>query len=177
MKQLKVKGQQVIIRKAIKSDAKALVDYLGAIGAESDFLTFGKEGLDITVGQEEEFIESNAKKDNTLFIVAEINDKVIGNLSFSGGTRPRIRHVGELGVSVLKEYWGNGIGEELIIQLLKWAKATGIIKKINLRVRIDNIRGIYLYKKLGFVEEGIQKRDFYINGQYYDSLLMGVLVD
>jgi hypothetical protein len=29
-----------------------------------------------------------------------------------------------------------------------------IIRKINLRFRIDHIRGIYLYKKLGFSEEG-----------------------
>lgn len=117
------------------------------------------------------------KKENALFIIAEITGKVVGNLNFSGGTRQRIAHVGEFGVSILKEYWGNGIGEELIKYLISWSNSSGIIRKINLRVRTDNTRGIHLYKKLGFSEEGIVKRDFLINGEFYDSLVMGLLID
>lgn len=176
MKKLQVKGKQVIIRKAIKSDAKALLDYLNIIGGESDFLTFGKEGLDITLKAEEEFIESNAKNNNALFIIAEIEGQIVGNLSFSGGIRARTRHTGEFGVSVLREYWGQSIGTELIKYLIDWAKATGVVTKINLKVRTDNARGINLYKKLGFIEEGIQTRDFLIEGNYYDSLLMGLII-
>lgn len=38
-------------------------------------------------------------------------------------------------------------------------------------------RGICLYRKLGFFEEGILKRDFLISGESYDSLLMGLQID
>lgn len=177
MKEINVKDEKVIIRKANKSDAKALIEYLNVIGGESDFLTFGMAQFGRSVEQEEDFIENTLRKENALFIIAEVNGEVVGNLNFSGGPRKRTAHVGEFGVSILKKYWGNGIGEELIKYLISWSKSSGIVRKINLRVRTDNTRGIYLYKKLGFLEEGIVKRDFLINGEFYDSLLMGLLID
>jgi RimJ/RimL family protein N-acetyltransferase len=177
IKELMINGEKVIIRKACGSDAEAMLEYLAVIGGESDFLTFGSGEFEKTVKEENEFIENTLKKDNALFIIAEINGRVIGNLNFSGGPRQRTAHVGEFGVSILKEYWGNGIGEELIKCLIDWSKNSGIIRKINLRVRADNKRGIHLYKKLGFSEEGILKRDFLINGEFYDSISMGLLID
>lgn len=177
MKVINVNKEKIIIRKVNKSDAKALIEYLNVIGGESDFLTFGIGQFGISVEQEEDFIEGVLQKKNALFIIAEVKGKVVGNLNFSGGQRQRTAHVGEFGVSILKEYWGNGIGEELIKYLISWSKSSGIIRKINLRVRTDNIRGINLYKKFGFLEEGIVKRDFLINDEFYDSLLMGLLID
>lgn len=177
MKEIIVNQEKIVIRKANQSDSKALIKYLNIIGGESDFLTFGLGEFGITIEQEEEFIKNTLKKDNSLFIIAEVNGKVIGNLNFSGGPRQRNAHVGEFGVSVLKEYWGNGIGEELIRYLVNWSKSSGIIRKINLRVRTDNKAGINLYKKIGFSEEGVLKRDYLINGKFYDSLSMGLLID
>ena len=82
---------------------------MNIIGGESDFLTFGKDEYNRTVEDEEEFIVNALNKENALFIIAEIDGKVVGNLNFSGGPRERISHVGEFGVSVLKECWGNGV--------------------------------------------------------------------
>jgi len=177
MKEMKVNNEKVLIRKVKKSDAKALIEYLNVIGGESDFLTFGRDQFGRSIEQEEEYIENALKKDNGLFIIAEVNGKVVGNLNFSGGTRQRNAHVGEFGVSILKEYWENGIGEELIKYLINWSKDSGLIRKINLRARTDNTRGISLYKRLGFLEEGLLKRDFLINGEFYDSLQMGLIID
>lgn len=177
MKELSVRDKKVIIRNANKSDAKALIEYLNIIGGESDYLTFGLGEINISVEQEEAFIENSLQKENVLFIVAEVNGKVVGNLNFSGGPRQRTAHVGEFGVSVLKEYWGNGIGEELIKYLINWSKSSKIIRKINLKARPDNVRGIHLYRKLGFTEEGLIKRDFLINGEFYDSVIMGLMID
>jgi RimJ/RimL family protein N-acetyltransferase len=175
MKEMYINSKKsIVIRKAVKSDSKVLIEYLNTIGGESDFLTFGTGEFGRSIEQEEEFIESALKRENALFIIAEVDGKIVGNLNFSGGVRQRIAHVGEFGVSVLKEYWGNGIGEELIKYLINWSNTVGIIRKINLRVRTDNTRAISLYKKLGFLEEGILKRDFFINGEFYDSLLMGL---
>jgi RimJ/RimL family protein N-acetyltransferase len=176
MKYITCKNEKITIRRADKSDAKALIEYLEVIGGQSDFLTFGKGEFGRSVEQEEEFISNAIKKENALFIIAEINGKVVGNLNFSGGSRKRIFHVGEFGVSVFKEYAGNGIGEELIQYLIDWSENSGIIRKINLRVRADNTSAICLYKKLGFLEEGILKRDFLIDGVFSDSILMGLMI-
>jgi len=167
----------MIIRNAVESDAEDLIDYMDAISEESNFLTFGPGEFGANVQQEKSFIANLSTKKNTLFIVAEMDGKIIGNLSFSGGPRPRIAHVGEFGISVLKEYWGYGVGEELLQYLINWSKNSGIIRKINLKVRTDNTRGIHLYSKMGFLEEGLLKRDLMINGDFFDSLLMGLSID
>ncbi len=177
MKEMIVNGEKITIRESLKSDARAVIEYLHIIGGESDFLTFGAGEFEMSVEEEKVYIENTNKRQNAISVVAEINGRIVGNLNFSGGPRQRTAHVGEFGVSVLMEYWGNGIGEEMIKYLISWSKNSGIIRKINLRTRADNTRGINLYKKLGFTEEGLLARDFYINGEFYDSLAMGMLID
>jgi len=178
MKRFKTKkGAVVTIRKAKVSDAKAILEYTNTISKESDFLTFGEGEFNKTVEEEELFIENVSKRNNALFIIAEIEGKIVGTLNFSGGARPRTMHTGEFGVSVLKEYWGNGIGTELIKYLIEWCKNSNVIRKINLRVRRDNYSAIHVYKKLGFIEEGVITRDFRINDIFYDSIFMGLQID
>jgi RimJ/RimL family protein N-acetyltransferase len=46
-----------------------------------------------------------------------------------------------------------------------------------LKTRTDNFKAIKLYKKLGFEEEGMLKRDILINGTFYDTLCMGMMID
>jgi RimJ/RimL family protein N-acetyltransferase len=178
MSQFELKnGKLVIIRKASKSDAEEMLEYIDKISRESDFLTFGKGEFDKTVEQEESFIDNVSKQNNALFIIAEVEGKIVGNLNFSGGARPRIAHTGEFGVSVLKEFWGLGIGTELIKYLIEWCKQSGIIRKINLRVRNDNYSAIKVYKKLGFNEEGTITREFLVINKFYDSVSMGLIID
>lgn len=140
-------------------------------------MTFGQGEFDKTVEQEESFIHNISKRDNALFIIAEIEGQIVGSLNFSGGARPRTAHTGEFGVSILKEYWGQGIGTELIKCLVEWCKQLGVIRKINLRVRSDNYSAIHVYKKLGFTEQGVITRDFLINNKFYDSISMGLIID
>ncbi|KUO75498.1 MAG: acetyltransferase [Clostridia bacterium BRH_c25] len=178
MKQLQLRsGATMVIRKAAKSDADGIVEYIETISGESDNLTFGPGEFEMSIEKEAEFLDSIATQNNAIYLVAEIGGKIVGSLHFSGGARPRTAHVGEFGVSVLKEHWGNGIGTELIRYLLEWSKETGIIRKINLRVRTDNFNAISVYKKLGFTQEGIITRDLLINGEFHDMLLMGYHVD
>lgn len=168
--------KNIKIRNVEKKDAAELIQYLYQIGKESDYLTFGEGELNITLEQEEAIIQSKSG-DNNLFIVAEVNGKIVGNLNFRGGARPRTKHTGEFGISVLKEYWNSGIATALITYLINWAKETKTITKINLKARSDNEKAIYLYTKLGFKKEGLITRDFLINGKYYDSIAMGLELD
>ena len=167
----------IVIRKAVKEDALKVVEYLAKIGGETNFLTFGPGELTISVNDEEASIEENRKAVNKVMIVAVVEDKVIGILSFTGGARPRVQHIGEFGITVLKDYWDQGIGTAMVEQLIKWAKASNVVRKINLRVRSDNYRAIHVYEKLGFHHEGLTTRDFYIDGEFYDSIRMGMHID
>lgn len=178
MKQLKLRnGQTLTIRIAKKEDALSLIKYINKVGGESDFLTFGENEFDMTVEKEEAMIESYIGVENKIYIIAEIENEIVGNLNYSGGFRQRTKHTGEFGVSVAKKYWGLEIGKELIKYMIDWAKEGNVIKKINLRVREDNEKAINLYTNLGFKKEGVITRDFYVDGKYYSSIFMGLQID
>lgn len=170
-------GKEIIIRKTITEDAEKMVQYKTIIGGESDFLTFGENEIEITTKKEQQSIESINNKDNSIMVVALLDGEIAGSIVFRGGERNRTKHVGEMGVTVRKQYWGLGIGSFLLQFLIEWAKETGIARKINLRVRTDNENAIKLYKKYDFREEGILTRDFCLNERFYDSMNMGLLID
>ncbi|MDN3956046.1 GNAT family N-acetyltransferase [Sporolactobacillus laevolacticus] len=168
----------MIIRKARKTDAAAMINFLHQIAGESDYLTFGSaDELHLTVEKEEKLFEDYFNRDNGLNLIAEYDGQIAGNLNFSGGTKKRTAHTGEFGISVRKDFWGLGIGKALIARLIEWSKESGVIRKINLRVRSDNARAIHLYKSFGFKEEGVITRDFLIDDVFYDSIQMGLFIN
>jgi RimJ/RimL family protein N-acetyltransferase len=61
--------------------------------------------------------------------------------------------------------------------MLAWAEQGGVVRKINLKVRVDNIPAIRLYERMGWVHEGRTTRDTLIDGEFSDCLLMGRGVD
>ena len=56
-----------------------------------------------------------------------------------------------LGICVLEEFRGKGYGKDMMKHLINMAKKKNL-PEINLTVDIDNIAGINLYKKVGFLE-------------------------
>jgi RimJ/RimL family protein N-acetyltransferase len=165
------------IRRAARSDAEKLIRFVNTIGGESDFLTFGRDEFNMTAEQEEVFLEAVSSRDNSVYLVAETKEKLVGLVSFAGGARQRTAHTGEMSLSVLRDYWGMGVGTALMEALFTWARGTGIIRKINLRVRTDNTRAVSLYKKLGFRETGTVTREMMIDGVFYDNFCMGYDID
>ena len=106
-----------------------------------------------------------------------VDGEMVGGLTFDGGRRPRLRHAGEFGISVAQAYAGLGIGRAMIEYMIAWAEASGVVRKINLKVRVDNAAAIRLYERMGWVHEGRTTRDTIIDGRFNDCLLMGRAVD
>jgi RimJ/RimL family protein N-acetyltransferase len=167
-------GRVVLIREAVVQDARSVLDYVEAISGESDFLTFGPGEFDLTEAAEEDLLRKYRESDNQLYLLGLIDDTIVASLTFSAGHRPRLRHSGEFGMSVRKQYWGLGIGSLMLNALIEWARATQIVKKINLRVRTDNQRAILLYNRKGFVIEGTIRKEIFLDGRYFDNHWMGM---
>jgi RimJ/RimL family protein N-acetyltransferase len=170
-------GRAVRIRPAVPDDAGAVLRYLRQVGGETPNLTFGAEGPGLTEGEEHDYLARVGQADNSLAILALVGDTIVGGLTFDGGSRPRLRHVGEFGISVAQEYAGLGIGRAMIEYMIAWAERSGVVRKINLKVRVDNAGAIRLYERMGWVHEGRTTRDTLIDGQFNDCLLMGRAVD
>jgi RimJ/RimL family protein N-acetyltransferase len=163
-----------MIRQALPEDAGALINYIESISGESDFLTFGPGEFEMTEEQEVELLRRYCKSDHDLYLVGFIDSTLVTSLTFTAGKRQRNRHSGEFGMSVRKEEWGLGIGSLMLDALISWGEGSGIVKKINLRVRTDNQRAIALYLRKGFAIEGRISKGIFLDGRYFDHYWMGL---
>ena len=109
-------------------------------------------------------------------LVACVDGEVIGSLSLdTSPTRPRMRHVGSIGMAVRDDWQGKGVGSALMEAALDLADNWLNLTRVELRVFVDNAAGIALYKKFGFEIEGTHRRLAFRNGEYVDAYSMGRL--
>ena len=168
---------RLTLRRAEPCDAEQLLAYLNQVAGESENITFGPGEFELSVEEERAFLRQMSESPTSFYLIAEIAGEIAGTLSFSTGKRPRLQHASEFGMTVLRRYWNLGIGSRMLAYLIDWARHTGTIRKINLRVRVDNLPAIHLYEKYGFVQEGRLTREFYLHGQFVDVYLMGLQLD
>lgn len=160
------------IRKARLSDAQSILDYLLVIGAESDNLTFGAEGLGITLEDEMKMIETISKSDNSVMVLCFDNELLVSVANLSGKSRERMKHYATLGISVRQSHWHKGIGKAMMKKLDQFAQKNSFLEMIELEVRSDNHHAIHLYESFGFKHVGVMPKLMKINGSYYDTLVM-----
>jgi RimJ/RimL family protein N-acetyltransferase len=165
------------VRNAEPRDAEHLLVFLEQVAGESENITFGPGDFGLSVEEERVFLQQTAVSPTSLYVIAEIAGEIVGTLTFSVGKRPRLQHAGEFGTVILRKYWNHGIGNCMLKYLIDWAKQMHTIRKINLRVRVDNVPAIHLYQKYGFVQEGRSTREFYLHGQFVDAYIMGLQLD
>lgn len=84
------------------------------------------------------------------------------------------RHVGRLGMGLLPDFRGRGLGRRLAVETIRAARAAGM-ERIELEVFASNDRAIALYKSLGFVVEGVKKQSRKLDGEYDDNVCMALL--
>jgi RimJ/RimL family protein N-acetyltransferase len=83
---------------------------------------------------------------------------------------------GEIGMFVRAEWRSRGVGTALVAAAIEWAKARGL-HKLTLSVFPHNEAGIALYRKFGFVEEGLHLKHIRrANGELCDLLDMGLML-
>lgn len=167
-------GKTLTIRAAADADAQNLIDYLNEIGGESDFLLAGANEFQISVADERKFLHEMNSNPNNLFRIAEYEGEIAGVVSLKALSSKRIAHNCELGVSVRKKYWHQGVGTALMEEAIRYARESGTLKVIHLMVFANNVNAIALYQKLGFVTIGVNQDYIKINGSYQDAVLMNL---
>ena len=166
-------GETLEVREALPEDAAALLAYVKTVLDESPNLSSGSDEFTLSEEEESEYLKGCMEADNCLYIIGLVDGEITAGLSFSGFLKSRLRHSGEFGMSVKKEYWGQGIGGKMVDALIAWAKDSPVTK-INLTVRVDNERGVRLYKSKGFMIEGEVSRGMSVDGEYISLYHMGL---
>ncbi len=96
---------------------------------------------------------------------------VVGQCTIENPEWDAAKHVGILGIIVRSDFRDLGVGEFLMEFAKQEARRIGK-EKLNLSVFPTNERGIHLYKKVGFAEVGRRTKQFLLNGEYVDEVLM-----
>lgn len=168
-----VNGLDYTIRSAVEEDANELSELRLQIDGETENMDREKGEAFIDPSGFEQMITTDTMNPRNLFLVAAVSDRIVGFSRCEGSPLKRFAHKIEFGVCVLKDFWGYGIGKNLLKASISWADSNGI-KKMTLNVLETNDKAIHLYQKLGFEIEGILKKDKVLSdGKYYNTIIMG----
>lgn len=169
------------VRPAHPDDAASIIALITTTVAEpvNNLLTEPGE-FAMTEEQERLFLAEQAQRPDWAAFVATPRDeptRVIGMVTADGGRRRRaIRHRASVGISVAREWRGQGIGRALMQRVIAWARESGFITRLELEVLVRNETAIHLYEQLGFEREGIRRHALLRHGEYLDEFLMGLLL-
>lgn len=161
------------IRSAVKTDAKDLSELRLQVDGETENLDREQGEAFIDPAGFEKIIQTDSDNATSIFLVAVAQNRLIGFSRCEGFQLKRCSHKTEFGVAILKEFWGYGIGKQLLKESIIWADENNI-QKIVLNVLETNVKAIKLYEKLGFEIEGLLQNDKILSdGKYYNTIVMG----
>lgn len=159
-----------IIRPISENDVGGFHAALDAVAREKKYLAFLEAPpLEST----REFVLGNIRRGDPQFVALD-GQKVVGWCDINRVNRPVSRHVGVLGIGLLPDWRGRGIGRKLMQTTIDDALKKGF-SRIELTVRESNGSAIALYKKLGFETEGLKKNTTLIDGAYENVYMMALL--
>ena len=78
------------------------------------------------------------------------------------------------GVAVYRDYRGQGYAVDAVRTLLKYGFWEQRYQKCNSVCFHTNEASIRMHEKLGFIQEGIIRRNCFFNGKYHDDVLFGM---
>lgn len=143
---------------------------LDSVAREKRFLLFLQAP---PLEQSTTYVRENIRRGHVQ-LVAVAEDTVVGWCDVVPIPRESTRHVGVLGLGVLKAHRGQGIGPALLRAAIEKARTAGLTR-IALDVREDNTTAIALYERAGFQREGLKRSAMRVDGVYYDLLSMALL--
>lgn len=160
------------IRAPQVSDAAKLLNYCKIIGGESHNLTFGSEGIGMTLEEEQKWIRDTANHPLNRQWIAVVNQEIAGFCDLHVAPRSRMAHRASFGLSVRKAYWHQGIATALLKAMMDYAQSQPSIAIIAIEVVEDNDRAIALYERFGFQKVGYLQKFFRIDDQELGAYIM-----
>jgi RimJ/RimL family protein N-acetyltransferase len=165
-------GSEITIRPAQSDDSCAIIDTVRSNANERSYVLMEHYGKDSA--SESEYI-SGLDSTRNLLIVASTNDEVVGCLAAlqaDAGMRPETTHILHIGLHLKEKFRGLGIGASLLNYSIEWASEKGF-KKLEANIFTTNERSLSMFKKAGFVEEGVRKNRIRMGRDFISEVLMG----
>ncbi|MFH1657353.1 MAG: GNAT family N-acetyltransferase [bacterium] len=171
------KFKDIVIRPLKQSDiarADEFKNFINELVDDKD--AFIATGNKKTLTEEREYFKSiisKIKKQEQVYLLAEKSGKLVGSSSVDLKTE-RQNHIAELGITILKDYRGIGLGAYLMKEILKLAKKELKPKPkiIRLGVFANNKIAISLYEKMGFKIVAKIPKQLNFHGKLIDEIVM-----
>jgi RimJ/RimL family protein N-acetyltransferase len=109
----------------------------------------------------------------TVFTVETLEGVDVGGISLHSCDEGN--GVFSFGVIIDRPHRGQGYAEDAVRILLRYGFWERRYQKCNSACLHINEASIRMHEKLGFLEEGRQRRVTFFNGEYYDAVLFGML--
>lgn len=171
-------GRECLLRNAENSDAQAYLDYFILAHSETDNLTTYPDETARNIENTEKGLEELKNSPREVEICAFADGKLAGSAGIGLlRDRDKTRHRAEFGISILKQFWGLGIGRALTQSCIECAKNAGYLQ-LELDVVAENQNAIKLYESCGFKEYGRNPRGFRTReGKWQELVLMRLELD
>jgi len=163
---------KITFREPRISDLKSILEMINSLVEEKAYIVVQKK---LTIREERDYLKNvikEIKNKSSVYTVIDINGKVRGNAKVSLVDSGPRKHIGELGISIMKEARGKGLGEKLFKKIIEKAVKELKVKIITLYVVSENKIAINLYKKMGFKKISIIKKGYNHYGELLDNITM-----
>ena len=164
-------GKEILFRYPTIDDAKKLMNYINKLSAERTYILM--QGVQKTLEDEKKWLQSFLEhQDRKVIISAFYKNKLIGvsAIELKDGAK---NHVGGFGITVAKDFRGEGIGKKLMELVLNESiKHIKGLKIIQLEVFGENKLAQNMYQKFGFQEFGRLPQGVKRLNRYDDAILM-----
>lgn len=113
-------GIECCLRNGTEQDGQAVFDHFNLTHGETDYLLSYPDENSFSAEQERQFLKEKTESRNEVEIVAVVDHAVVGTAGIeAAGSKYKIRHRAEFGISVAKAFWGLGIGSDHVQLKLK----------------------------------------------------------
>lgn len=165
-------GTECLLRNASASDAKTVYDLFNLTHAQTENLLSYPDENSYDVEQESRFLEEKENSENAVEICAFVNGKLTGTAGIEPvGSKDKVKHRAEFGITVERSYWRKGIGRALTMACIECAALAGYTQ-LELKAVSTNTGGLALYKSAGFVEYGRNPKGFRTRGGLWQELVL-----
>ena len=123
--------------------------------------------------QESEFFERVICDQSTVHLLVTAEDTPVGAVALEGIDK----EVGtaEINYWIIPSQWGNGYATEAARCLIQYGFNQRNLHKVVARVTEFNDASKQVLEKIGFVEEGVQREQEFVDGEYQDRHWYGLL--
>lgn len=111
------------------------------------------------------------RRSNLISVLAEIDGKIIANGEVTRGRYDETRHHGHLGLTMISEFRGKGIGRKVIGTLVKESRRAGL-RSLEVEFLASTKNAQRAYNREGFRPAGVIPGKIFRRGKYFDGLIM-----